>query len=677
MTHDICVSMELLAHADSSTFYDTAFSEQKHHYDLLFVPDKPYQHKEYEDNELWGMSIVSHSQTELAVFYQQLNNLRWVKEGHDKFAHMTGGRCPYCHQELKPSQDDFEEEFAKCFDQTYTILENKMKALSESYRRAVQSIFGPMANNLKSSFPDVRTSQLREKLEVLKAAVLENTTEIDRKLQDPSIKIQLRPIDSEIEEVMKVIQSLNEAIKKNNEIVEGGEKKKRECASMVRQQLACAIKTALVEYSKTAARLNEYAKRIHEKAEEISKDAVKVQKEIDELRKDTADVEVVADKINEYLAQSGFTGFKLIPANDSGDYRVAREGHEDEQIHDLSEGERNFLAFLYFYFTVDGSLSLENADRPKVVVIDDPVSSMDSSALFLVSSMVRKLIQACHHHNDPSEKADEPMNIAQIFVLTHNVFFHKNITLGQDTDNRYKRVVFNLIHKDGNNNSTVIPCIRERRGAVGAFKENYNPVQNSYTTLWIEYLEVTSEESVLNVIRRILEYYFIQLCGNNGMDLRKAILETDEGKKKFIHINPATGKPDNRDFDAADMMLQYLNEAPSVTDDGLNYVKGGCADPNVYRRVFKKIFECMGQISHYDMMIRAARKSVTEDIYKRSTWVDDNDDEAVDSPVYSPVGSPAAPAEPTADVTSAPIAPVTTVTLEAEPAADSEELPFN
>ena len=152
------------------------------------------------------------------------------------------------------------------------------------------------------------------------------------------------------------------------------------------------------------------------------------------------------------------------------------------------------------------------------------------------------------------------------------------------------------------------------------------------------------------------------------MDLRKAILETDEGKKKFIHINPATGKPDNRDFDVADMMLQYLNEAPSVTDDGLNYVKGGCADPNVYRRVFKKIFKCMGQISHYDMMIRAARKSVTEEIYKRSTWVDDDDDEEVDSS--------AAPAEPTEDasVSTAPVAPVT---LEADPMEDLDELPFN
>lgn len=654
-------------------FYDTAFAEQQDRYEHLFEPKRPYKYKEYEEDELWETSIVSHSQTELAVFYQQLNNLRWVKEGHDKFAHMTGGRCPYCHQELKPSQEDFEEEFAKCFDQTYTTLENRLKALSESYRSAVQSIFGPMANNIKSSFPDVKTSQLRDKLEVLRAAVLENTTEIDRKLKDPSIKIQLKPIDSEIEEVVKVIQSLNEAIKKNNDIVEGGDKKKKECASMVRQQLACKIRTALVEQKEKLAQYDADAKVFYDKAIEIGKEAIKLQEEIDELRKDTAGVEAVAGKINDYLAQSGFTGFKLVPAREQGDYRVVREGHEDEEIFDLglSEGERNFLAFLYFYFIVDGTLSLEYASRPKIVVIDDPVSSMDSSALFLVSSMVRKLVQACHHYNEPSEKADEPMNIAQIFVLTHNVFFHKNISLDQDTDDRYKRVVFNLIHKDGNNNSTVIPCIRERKAAAGTFKENYNPVQNSYTTLWIEYLEVTSEESVLNVIRRILEYYFIQLCGNNGMDLRKAIFETDEGKKKFIHINPSTGKPDNRDFDVADMMLQYLNEAPSVTDDGLNYVKGGCADPNVYRRVFKKIFKCMGQISHYDMMIRAARKSVTEEIYKRSTWVDDDDDEEVDSSA-----APVAPAEPTEDasVSTAPVAPVT---LEADPIDDQDELPFN
>lgn len=62
-------------------------------------------------------------------------------------------------------------------------------------------------------------------------------------------------------------------------------------------------------------------------------------------------------------------------------YEVIRENGEVAE--NLSEGERNFIAFLYFYHLVRGSRSSDEV-KDKIVVIDDPVSSMDSTALFLV-----------------------------------------------------------------------------------------------------------------------------------------------------------------------------------------------------------------------------------------------------------------------------------------------------
>ncbi len=56
----------------------------------------------------------------------------------------------------------------------------------------------------------------------------------------------------------------------------------------------------------------------------------------------------------------------------------------------LSEGERNFIAFLYFYHLVRGSLTDSDVSKDKIVVIDDPVLSMDSSVLFIVSTLVMK-----------------------------------------------------------------------------------------------------------------------------------------------------------------------------------------------------------------------------------------------------------------------------------------------
>lgn len=61
----------------------------------------------------------------------------------------------------------------------------------------------------------------------------------------------------------------------------------------------------------------------------------------------------------------------------------------------LSEGEKNFIAFLYFQQLVFGRESADGDTREKIVVIDDPVSSMDSSALFIVSAQIRKMIEVC------------------------------------------------------------------------------------------------------------------------------------------------------------------------------------------------------------------------------------------------------------------------------------------
>ena len=66
-------------------------------------------------------------------------------------------------------------------------------------------------------------------------------------------------------------------------------------------------------------------------------------------------------------------------------YEVIRE--DGSVAENLSEGERNFIAFLYFYHQVRGSMTGEEL-KEKIVVIDDPVSSMDSTALFLVSALL-------------------------------------------------------------------------------------------------------------------------------------------------------------------------------------------------------------------------------------------------------------------------------------------------
>ena len=122
--------------------------------------------------------------------------------------------------------------------------------------------------------------------------------------------------------------------------------------------------------------------------------------------------------------------------------------------------------------------------------------------------------------------------------------------------------------------------------------------------LWEELRDLQSTIPALNVMRRILEYYFLQLCGYEGSDLRELVLEKKENREKFIK-QVEGGQPDMTDYQLASSLLAYINN-PNGISDGLNYVED-CDDVDAYKKVFKMIFEALGQSQHYNMMMNKAK----------------------------------------------------------------------
>ena len=118
---------------------------------------------------------------------------------------------------------------------------------------------------------------------------------------------------------------------------------------------------------------------------------------------------------------------------------------------------------------------------------------------------------------------------------------------------------------------------------------NVNPVKNSYAALWDEYKDASSGIPLMSIIRRILEYYFLQLCGYEGSDLRKRILE--ENKDAFTHDD--FGNEDFSKFELASAMLSYIAANSSGINDGMHYVDD-CIDIQKCRDTFQMIFHHNG-----------------------------------------------------------------------------------
>lgn len=207
-----------------------------------------------------------------------------------------------------------------------------------------------------------------------------------------------------------------------------------------------------------------------------------------------------------------------------------------------------------------------------MVVFDDPVSSLDSNILFVVSSLIRGLFD---------EVRSGKGNIKQIFVLTHNVYFHKEVT-------------FNTRRKSVAMNEETFWTVRKLGLKSNVEKHETNPVKTAYEMLWAEVRNPQrAKDTIQNILRRILESYFTIVGGVDPDDICKKF----DGPERLI----------------CNSLFSWVNAGSHHAHDDL-YVSIDDSTVESYLQVFKAIFEKSGQLAHYRMMMRDAGSEVPTEI---------------------------------------------------------------
>ena len=79
----------------------------------------------------------------------------------------------------------------------------------------------------------------------------------------------------------------------------------------------------------------------------------------------------------------------------------------DQKAYNLSEGERNLIAFAYFVAKLE---DVETVSEKPIIWIDDPISSLDANHVFFIFSLIDQQIVAKHQWT-------------QLFISTHNLDF--------------------------------------------------------------------------------------------------------------------------------------------------------------------------------------------------------------------------------------------------------------
>lgn len=150
-------------------------------------------------------------------------------------------------------------------------------------------------------------------------------------------------------------------------------------------------------------------KRLKEDAEDKERAAKALEKKAGELRDQIASLETVdgdpvpgAEELTDNVARLlGRGELRFSTAPDGKHYAIERNG---TPATNLSEGEQTAIALLYFLVSVRED---KIKGDPPIVLIDDPVSSLDNSILFGASAHIWSELVA-------------KTKVSQVFLMTHN-----------------------------------------------------------------------------------------------------------------------------------------------------------------------------------------------------------------------------------------------------------------
>lgn len=525
---------------------------------------------ELEANEIWNRKIIGKQDVKIAKLIQKLGITDWVSEGrnyvHDRI-------CPFCQKET--ITEELEHQIEEFFDQEY---ENDILVLNKKkieYVNATKDISAKMHSLLINTENNsmIENEKCNDAIRKISDSFSINIGQIDLKIKEPSKIIELRSTADDLRDLIKIIEKANIKIEKNNEIVKNYVSEKKNTIEEIWKLLVRENKEQLNEKHNKIVGLNKGINALENQKKELEEEKKRLQNELSEITKNMTSVQPSIDEMNRILKSYGYNNFEILPADSKNYYKIQREdGNNAEPT--LSEGEVTFITFLYFLQLAKGSIEERDVKHERVLVIDDPISSLDSNILFVISSLIKEICK-CIRCNRKASK--EYTHIKQLIVLTHNVYFHKEVSFidGRATDD----------------NSTNFWILRkaDNKSSIENYEKN-NPIQSSYELLWQELKNASSSSGITiqNIMRRIIENYF-KILGKYGDD--ELILKFKEKEEQEVCRS----------------LLCWINDGSHCMNDDL-FIESQDDVKGRYLYVFKRIFEETDQTAHYNMMMGIREK---------------------------------------------------------------------
>lgn len=534
-------------------------SENAHKIQLINGIDINLNH--IEADPIFQKTIIGNEKSSISQFIKEMGNSDWVKKGMQYICTEQENeiqKCPFCQQET--IRNEFLQELKRCFDGAYKEdickLNELLTQYQTEYNKMVEEpafdklmLLQSLKLNYKSAFSNLK-SILEKNIELIK-----------KKIENPSLSIEMNKSSEYIISLSKIIEESNLKIAEFNKRIEKKEetllKLKDEFWNIMRSQ----YDAVLTSHNKLMNEFGKTKNAIGNEIEELDRKIISHQKTIVENREKTVNVDQAIKNINDALVDMGIVDFKIIKHSDSL-YKLSREGQESDVFESLSEGEKLIISLLYFIERCKGNIRKDNSNRKKVIVIDDPISSLSHIYIYNVGRLLLREFT----DSNPSNSYVKRYN--QVFILTHSLYFFHEMAMRKHKS------------QDKANNQKLFRIVKDQQSSrIEEMK--LSEIQNDYQAYWMIVKDPSSHPALIaNCMRNIIEYFF-------GF-IEKEDLNTIFNDEKFQSPN----------FQA---FYRYINRESH--SDGTNIFDLKEFNYDDFKNAFKLVFVTAGYEKHYNNMM--------------------------------------------------------------------------
>ncbi|MBK2266513.1 AAA family ATPase [Francisella philomiragia] len=508
-----------------------------------------------ENETIFDKTIVGNKDSTVADLIEIFQNSDWVKLGLNYLPDDTNetARCPFCQQNTITRS--LADELKNYFDKTYEDKIDLLKKLKSQYQ-AIKDMIPNIDSFLVNDYAEAVKIELENLHTKLLTVLSQNITAIENKIKLPSNKVILQSSSQALKDFNELINKINQKITEHNEKI----KNKKNVKDTIKKEFWEIMRW---EYDAYISAYENDIKNLEKKEAKINlvlqkiKDDIKIQKDIIKENQDkTINVEKAIESINYQLVLLGLHGFEIKPFGDKF-YRIVRDNESKPEFKSLSEGEKMIISFLYFIELCKGKESETEEIQDKIIVIDDPISSLSHNYIFNVAQLIKK-------------EYFETLNYLQVFVLTHSMyFFHELAKIYSFLDRKNKNIkLFRIVR--GNDKSSLI------------LEMSQDEILNDYQAYWKVLKDHNvgnaHDNIVANAMRNILENFF-------------GFIDNTKMKESISQI-------DSIKYGA---FLRYIDRESHSDLTNISDFKE--IDIELFKEAFKDIFEKSGNIKHYEKMI--------------------------------------------------------------------------